>query len=37
MFKTARQVFEDDELEELGDRMARRRETATEELFGAVR
>ena len=35
MFKTARQVFEDDELEELGERMARRKETATEELFGA--
>ena len=37
MFKTARQVFDDDELEELGDRMARRKETANEELFGAVR
>jgi hemerythrin-like domain-containing protein len=37
MFKTARQVFADDELEDLGDRMARRRETAMEELFGAVR
>ena len=37
MFKTARQVFEDKELEELGDRMARRKETAMEELFGAVR
>jgi hemerythrin-like domain-containing protein len=37
MFKTARQVFADDELEDLGDRMARRKETAMEELFGAVR
>jgi len=37
MFRTARQVFADDELEDLGDRMARRKETAMEELFGAVR
>ena len=34
MFKTARQVFDADELEELGDRMARRKETAN---GGAVR
>jgi hemerythrin-like domain-containing protein len=37
MFKIARQVFEDDELEELGTRMAQRKGTAKEELFGAVR
>jgi hemerythrin-like domain-containing protein len=37
MFKQARQLFEADELEELGDRMARRKETAASELFGAVR
>ena len=37
MFKQARQVFDANELEELGDRMARRKETAKEELFGAVR
>jgi hemerythrin-like domain-containing protein len=37
MFKQARQVFDADELEELGTRMARRKETAKEELFGAVR
>jgi hemerythrin-like domain-containing protein len=37
MFKQARQVFEPDELEALGDRMARRKESAREELFGAVR
>jgi hemerythrin-like domain-containing protein len=37
MFKKARQVFDADELEELGERMARRKETARQELFGAVR
>jgi hemerythrin-like domain-containing protein len=37
MFKKARQVFEADELTELGERMAKRREAAKEELFGAVR
>jgi hemerythrin-like domain-containing protein len=37
MFKKARQVFDADELTELGDRMAQRKETAKEELFGAVR
>jgi hemerythrin-like domain-containing protein len=37
MFKTARQVFDEEELQELGDRMEKRRETANEELFGAVR
>jgi hemerythrin-like domain-containing protein len=37
MFKQARQVFETDELEALGDRMARRKESASQELFGAVR
>jgi hemerythrin-like domain-containing protein len=36
MFKTARQVFEGDELEELGERMERRKQTAREELFGAA-
>jgi len=36
MFKAARQVFEDDELEELGERMERRKQTAREELFGAA-
>ena len=37
MFKKARQVFDADELEELGERMAQRKQTAKEELFGAVR
>jgi hemerythrin-like domain-containing protein len=37
MFKQARQVFEAEELEELGERMARRKQTAKAELFGAVR
>ena len=37
MFKTARQVFEADELEALGDRMVQRKESARQELFGAVR
>ena len=37
MFKKARQVFEADELTELGERMTKRREAAKEELFGAVR
>jgi hypothetical protein len=32
-----RQVFDADELEELGERMARRKESARQELFGAVR
>ena len=36
MFKAARQVFDADELEQLGQRMARRKETAREELFGAA-
>ena len=37
MFKQARQVFDADELAELGERMARRKEQARQELFGAVR
>jgi hemerythrin-like domain-containing protein len=37
MFKAARQVFDKDELEELGQRMASRKEAAREQLFGAVR
>jgi hypothetical protein len=37
MFVKARQIFDADELEELGNRMASRKETAKEELFGAVR
>ena len=36
MFEAARQVFDRDELEELGERMARRKESAKEELFGTV-
>jgi len=36
MFKQARQVFDADELAELGERMAQRKETARQELFGAV-
>ena len=36
MFKAARQVFDDDELEQLGEQMAQRKQTATEELFGAA-
>jgi hypothetical protein len=36
MFKTARQVFDRDELEDLGERMANRKETAKQELFGAA-
>ena len=36
MFKQARQVFDDDELEELGRRMAERKESAHQELFGGV-
>ena len=35
MFRTARQVFDRDELEELGERMALRKKSAREELFGA--
>ena len=37
MFKKARQAFDPDELDRLGERMARRKESAKEELFGAVR
>jgi hemerythrin-like domain-containing protein len=37
MFAKARQVFDADELEELGERMARRKESAKQELFGPVR
>jgi hemerythrin-like domain-containing protein len=37
MFKQARQVFGADELDQLGERMARRKESARQELFGAVR
>jgi hemerythrin-like domain-containing protein len=37
MFKRARQAFEADELEALGDRMAQRKESARQELFGVVR
>jgi len=37
MFAKARQVFDADELEELGERMASRKESAKQELFGAVR
>jgi hemerythrin-like domain-containing protein len=37
MFQKARQVFDADELEELGERMASRKESAKQELFGAVR
>ena len=36
MFKVARQVFDRDELEELGERMAKRKKSAKEELFGAA-
>jgi hemerythrin-like domain-containing protein len=36
MFKAARQVFDDDELEQLGEQMAQRKRTASEELFGAA-
>jgi hemerythrin-like domain-containing protein len=37
MFEQARQIFEAVELDELGERMARRKETARAELIGAVR
>ena len=37
MFKQARAAFDANELADLGDRMARRKESAREELFGAVR
>ncbi|HYM52051.1 MAG TPA: hemerythrin domain-containing protein [Candidatus Dormibacteraeota bacterium] len=37
MFSKARQVLDDEELRELGERMARRKETAREELFGPAR
>jgi hemerythrin-like domain-containing protein len=36
MFKAARQVFDRDELEELGERMSLRKKSAKEELFGAA-
>jgi len=36
MFKTARQVFDRDELEELGERMAQRKKSAKDELFGTA-
>ena len=36
MFTAAREVFERDELEELGERMAQRKESAMQELFGAA-
>jgi len=36
MFKAARQVFDRDELEELGERMSLRKKSAREELFGAA-
>ena len=35
MFAKARQVFDADELEELGNRMVSRKESARQELFGA--
>jgi hemerythrin-like domain-containing protein len=37
MFTQARKVFDADELEELGERMAQRKDRAKEELFGPVR
>jgi hemerythrin-like domain-containing protein len=37
MFTHARKVFDADELDALGERMARRKESARQELFGAVR
>jgi hemerythrin-like domain-containing protein len=37
MFSKARLVFDDGELDALGERMARRKKTAREEMFGAVR
>jgi hemerythrin-like domain-containing protein len=37
MFSKARQVFDDDELEALGERMALRKETAREEMYGPAR
>jgi hemerythrin superfamily protein len=37
MFRKARQVFDEDELEELGERMARRRAEAARETAGAAR
>jgi hemerythrin-like domain-containing protein len=37
MFKNARQVFDESELEELGERMARRREQAARETVTAAR
>jgi hemerythrin-like domain-containing protein len=36
MFKQARQVFDADELSELGERMAQRKESARQELFGTA-
>jgi hemerythrin-like domain-containing protein len=37
MFKQARDIFGADELDALGERMASRKESARQELFGAVR
>jgi len=37
MFRKARQVFDEDELEDLGERMARRRAEAARETVGAAR
>lgn len=37
MFSKARLVFDRDELQELGERMMRRKETAREEMYGAAR
>jgi hemerythrin-like domain-containing protein len=37
MFERARQVFDADELEELGNRMGKRKESAKQALFGAIR
>jgi hemerythrin-like domain-containing protein len=36
MFKQARQVFDADELRELGERMAQRKQSARQELFGSA-
>ncbi len=36
MFKQARQVFDADELRELGEQMAQRKESARQELFGSA-
>ena len=37
MLEKARKVFDADELTQLGEKMAARKESAKEELFGAVR